>query len=132
MPWALVLGPPPAALMAASMPLPEGVSEGEYIGAVMGESIKVVKCETSGLLVPASAEIVLEGVVSTTDKDLEGPYGELHGYLYLGDKIPEMLLFCVDCITHRDDAILPVCAVGRAVDETHAILGPLIAFEILH
>ncbi|KAK8149789.1 hypothetical protein G3M48_005542 [Beauveria asiatica] len=132
MPWALVLGAPPAALMAASMPLPEGVSEGEYIGAVMGESIEVVKCETSGLLVPASAEIVLEGVVSTTDKDLEGPYGEMHGYLYPGDKIPEMPLFRVDCITHRHDAILPVCAAGRAVDETHAILGPLVASEILH
>ncbi|OAA56068.1 protein phosphatases PP1 regulatory subunit sds22 [Cordyceps fumosorosea ARSEF 2679] len=131
MPWALVLGAPPAALMASSMPLPENVSEGEYIGAVMGEPIDVVKCETNGLLVPATAEIVFEGVVSATEKDVEGPYGEMHGYLYPGDKIPDMPLFRVDCITHRDNAILPVCAAGKAVDETHAILGPLIASEIL-
>lgn len=124
MPWALVLGAPPAALMASSMPLPDNVSEGDYIGAVMGNSIQVVKCETNDLLVPASAEIVLEGVVSISKKDFEGPFGEMHGYIYPGDKIPDMPLFRVDCITHRNDAILPVCSAGRAVDET--VSGPAI------
>ena len=118
MPWALVLGSPPAALMASSMPLPENISEGDYIGAVMGHAIDVVKCETNDLLVPASTEIVLEGVVSISKTGLEGPLGEMHGYLYPGDKIPDMPLFRVDCITHRNDAILPVCSAGRAVDET--------------
>lgn len=79
MPWAMAFGVPPAAIMAASMPLPTGLSEGEYIGALAGSPLQVVKCETNGLLVPANSEIVFEGYCSMTDKAPEGPFGEMHG-----------------------------------------------------
>ncbi|RFU33729.1 hypothetical protein B7463_g2644, partial [Scytalidium lignicola] len=153
MPWALVLGGPPAATMVSSMPLPEGVSEGEYIGSVLGYPIDVVKCETSNLYVPATAEIVIEGVVSSTELANEGPYGEMHGYLYPSDIVPDMPLFRIDAITYRDNAILPITATGRAADETvripfhfqleiimlaniiityqHTILGPVMSTEII-
>lgn len=79
MPWALAFGVPPAAIMAASMPLPDGLSEAEYIGSLAGSPIEVVKCETNDLLVPANSEIVFEGVCSITDRVPEGPFGEMHG-----------------------------------------------------
>lgn len=47
MPWALCFGVPPAAIMAASMPLPGGPSEAEYIGALSGSPLPVVKCGTN-------------------------------------------------------------------------------------
>lgn len=80
MPWALAFGVPPAAIMAASMPLPDGVSEAEYVGSLVGAPLEVVKCDTNGLYVPANSEIVFEGTCSVTETVPEGPFGEMHGY----------------------------------------------------
>lgn len=129
MPWALAFGVPPAAIMAASMPLPDGLSEAEYIGSLAGSPIEVVKCETNDLLVPANSEIVFEGVCSITDRVPEGPFGEMHGYTFPGDSHPQPK-YRVDMITHRKDAILPVSNCGRLSDETHTMIGPLAAAEI--
>lgn len=79
MPWALAFGVPPAAIMAASMPLPTGLSEAEYVGSLVGAPLQVVKCETNNLYVPANAEIVFEGTCSITERVPEGPFGEMHG-----------------------------------------------------
>ncbi|KAK3308620.1 3-octaprenyl-4-hydroxybenzoate carboxy-lyase-domain-containing protein [Chaetomium strumarium] len=128
-PWALAFGVPPAAIMAASMPLPDGVTEADYIGAMTGTALDVVKCETNDLLVPASSEIVLEGTLSTTDYAPEGPFGEMHGYVFPGD-MHDQPKYTVHCITHRDDAILPVSACGRLTDETYTLISSLAAAEI--
>lgn len=116
-PWALCLGVPPAAIMAASMPLPTGVTEAEYIGSMTGTALDVVKCETNNLMVPANTEIVLEGTLSITETGDEGPFGEMHGYVFPGDTHP-WPKYTVNCITHRDNAILPMSACGRLTDET--------------
>ncbi|KAH7187919.1 3-octaprenyl-4-hydroxybenzoate carboxy-lyase-domain-containing protein [Fusarium oxysporum] len=79
MPWALAFGVPPAAIMASSMPLPDGLSEAEYIGSLVGSPLEVVKCETNELYVPANSEIVFEGTCSITETAPEGPFGEMHG-----------------------------------------------------
>ncbi|KAK2596037.1 hypothetical protein N8I77_013545 [Diaporthe amygdali] len=129
MPWALVFGVPPAAIMAASMPLPGGLSEAEYIGSLVGTPLEVVKCDTNGLYVPANSEIVFEGICSTTETAPEGPFGEMHGYVFPGDAHAQPK-YRVDLITHRKDAILPVCNCGRLTDETHTMIGPLAAAEI--
>jgi UbiD family decarboxylase len=84
-PWALCFGVPPAAIMASTMPLPEGFMESSYIGALTGHAIDVVKCETNDLLVPANSEIVFEGTLSATETAPEGPFGEMHGYVFPGD-----------------------------------------------
>ncbi|KAL8277938.1 hypothetical protein RQP46_009570 [Phenoliferia psychrophenolica] len=125
-PWALCLGVPPAAIMAASMPIPDGVSEAGYIGAFTGASLEVVKCESNNLMVPASSEIVMEGTLSITETGPEGPFGEMHGYVFPGDTHP-WPKYHVDVITHRDDAILPMSACGRLTDETHTMIGALAA-----
>jgi UbiD family decarboxylase len=61
------------------MPLPDGVSKAEYIASLVGSPVELVKCETNGLLVPASSEIIFEGICSITETGLEGPFGEMHG-----------------------------------------------------
>lgn len=117
MPWALAFGVPPAAIMAASMPLPGGLSEAEYIGSLAGHALDVVKCETNGLYVPANSEIILEGSCSIFERAPEGPFGEMHGYVFPATPMDEPV-YKVDMITHRKDAILPVSNCGRLTDET--------------
>ncbi|KAK6206546.1 Ferulic acid decarboxylase 1 [Pestalotiopsis sp. IQ-011] len=129
MPWALCFGVPPAAIMAASMPLPDGLSEAEYIGSLVGAPLEVVKCDTNGLYVPANSEIVFEGTCSITETVPEGPFGEMHGYVFPGDTHTGPK-YNVDLITHRKDAIMPVSNCGRLTDETHTMIGPLAAAEI--
>lgn len=67
------------------MPLPDGVTEADYVGSMTGHPLELVKCETNGLLVPANSEIVLEGTLSVTETGNEGPFGEMHGYTIIGD-----------------------------------------------
>lgn len=116
-PWALALGVPPAASIVAAMPVPEGVSESEYVGAVVGKPLDLVRCELSDLLVPANSEIVLEGVFSLTQTAPEGPFGDYLGLVFDNDQRMSPL-FRVDAITYRDDAILPVSVPGRITDES--------------
>ncbi|KAE8448154.1 Ferulic acid decarboxylase 1 [Mollisiaceae sp. DMI_Dod_QoI] len=128
-PWALAFGVPPAAIMASSMPLPDGCTEAEYVGAMTGHALDVVKCETNDLLVPANSEIVFEGTLSITETAPEGPFGEMHGYVFPGDTHP-WPVYTVNKITHRNNAILPVSNCGRLTDETHTMIGALAAAEI--
>ncbi|KAH8680665.1 UbiD decarboxylyase family [Xylariales sp. PMI_506] len=131
-PYAIALGAPPIATMAASMPLPAGVSEAEYVGALCGSPLEVVKCETNDLYVPANSEIVLEGTISVTETAKEGPFGEMHGYSFL-DEGSLQPIYKVKAITYRNDAIVPVCVPGRAnlgPDETHTMIGTLASAEI--
>ncbi|PON28853.1 hypothetical protein TGAM01_v201961 [Trichoderma gamsii] len=129
-PWAFVLGVPPAAAMIAGMPIPDSVSEAAYVGALSGEPLKLVKCDTNDLYVPANAEIVFEGTISVTEQVPEGPYSEMHGVNFPGDS-KMMPVFKVNKITYRNNAILPLSATGRLTDETQSIGGLLTAAEIL-
>jgi UbiD family decarboxylase len=117
MPWALALGVPPAANLAAALPLPKDVSEGEYIGALVGQPLEVVKCETNDLLVPASSEIILEGYTSLVEKAFEGPFEDYMGLVFEGEG-QMMPTFTVKAITYRNDPILPVSVPGRITDES--------------
>lgn len=116
-PWALAMGVPPAAILAAGVAVPEGVSEADFVGAMTGSPLEVVKCDTNDLYVPATSEIVFEGTVSISEKGPEGPFGEIHGYTFI-EPPRQMPLFTVKAVTYRNDAILPICVPGRPVDET--------------
>jgi UbiD family decarboxylase len=116
-PWACVFGAPPAAIALGGTPLPEGASEDEYVGAMAGMPVDIVKCKTNDLYVPANAEIVLEGTISQTEKAIEGAMGEYHGFVFPDDKKPQPV-FTVNAITYRNKAILPISVAGKAADET--------------
>ncbi|MBI2960800.1 MAG: UbiD family decarboxylase, partial [Betaproteobacteria bacterium] len=72
MPVAIVIGQEPALTFKGASPTLEPVSEFDVAGAIRGEAIEVVKCETNDLYVPANAEIVLEGTIHPKERKLEG------------------------------------------------------------
>lgn len=117
-PIVVALGVEPEFAYVGGMSLPEGIDESHVLGAHFGEPIDVVKAETVDLPVPATAEIVIEGHVSHTDVDLEGPMGEYPGYLDRSQSKPKPVLH-VSAVTYRDDPILPVVAAGPPVEEDH-------------
>jgi len=105
MPVAVVYGWDPVMEFTAACPLPLGVPEYEVMGALRGEPVPLVKCETVDLYVPASAEIVIEGQISSDPEtfEWEGPFGEFTGY-YGGQKTKRPCIE-VSCITYRNDPI---------------------------
>ncbi|KAL4881913.1 UbiD decarboxylyase family [Aspergillus karnatakaensis] len=130
MPWALCFGVPPAAIMVGGMPIPKGVDEAGFIGALIGKPVDVVKCETNNIRVPVNAEIVFEGTVSITETAPEGPMMEYHGHVW-PEKSKLCPLFKVNAITYRADPILPICITGRATEESHTCWAVMIAAEVL-
>jgi UbiD family decarboxylase len=89
----------------ASAPVPTGVSEYDVMGAIRGAPVPLVKCETVDLMVPANAEMVVEGFIDDDPAtyEMEGPFGEYTGY-FGGDQGPKHITK-VTCITHRDEPI---------------------------
>ena len=103
MPAAIALGGPPAISYTAVQKVPETHDELAVSGGLMGQPLNVVRAKTVDLLVPAEAEIVIEGFINTECLEPEAPFGEYHGYMCL----PEYNGFMdVTCITRRSDAIL--------------------------
>lgn len=101
MPVAIVYGWDPAMAAVAAMPL-SSLGEYEAMGAIRQEPVPLCPCETSELKVPGSAEIVVEGTISTdpASYEMEGPYGEVFGFYGERQKRP---VIKVDCITFRND-----------------------------
>jgi 4-hydroxy-3-polyprenylbenzoate decarboxylase len=130
MPIVLAIGVEPGLPLVGGMPLPEGADESHYLGALFGEGIDVVRAETVDLLVPATAEIVIEGHISIDRTVLEGPFNEFPGYNATESSLKQ--LFTVSAITYRDHAIMPAVAAGPPVEEDHTIIGTTSAAEILH
>ena len=83
MPCAVVVGCPPAVSYAAVQKMPERLDEVAVAGALVGCPINVVRAKTVDLLVPAEAEIVIEGYINTELLEPEAPFGESHGYVNL-------------------------------------------------
>ncbi|MFI9583650.1 bagremycin/ferroverdin biosynthesis UbiD family decarboxylase BagN/FevL [Streptomyces sp. NPDC052236] len=129
MPYALVQGGDPAIPFVGGIPLPRGVDEAGYIGALYGQPLEVVRCETVDLDVPASAEIVIEGHLSVGRDAREGPFGEFAGYASTHTSMQPV--YTVEAITHRNDPIWPLVAEGRPVDEFHTVTGVGQAAEVL-
>ena len=100
---AVFIGGPPALLLAAASKVPYGVDEYGLAGALNGAAIEVAKAETFDALIPASAEIVIEGKIRTDILEPEAPFGEASGYL--GPRKMEKL-FEIAAISSRES---PIC-----------------------
>ena len=103
LPAAVVLGAPPCIAFASAQKVPETLDELHVAGALVGMPINVVKARTVDLLVPAEAEIVVEGLIDTEFLEPEAPFGESHGHVNLQEYNAFME---VTAITRRRDAIL--------------------------
>jgi 2,5-furandicarboxylate decarboxylase 1 len=102
LPVAVVIGASPATLLASQAVLPIDHDELEVAGALEGRPLRVVKCETSDVRVPAQSEIVIEGRVLPGVREPEGPFGEFPKY-YSPQEKREVI--AIDRITHRRNPI---------------------------
>jgi len=118
-PVAVVIGADPATILGAVTPVPDTLSEYQFAGLLRGAKTELVKCIGSDLQVPASAEIVLEGVIHPGETALEGPYGDHTGYYNEQETFP---VFTVERITMRRDPIYHSTYTGKPPDEP-AMLG---------
>ena len=118
-PVSVAIGADPATILATVTPIPDTLSEYAFAGLLRGSKTDVVKSLSNDLQVPASAEIVLEGVIEADEVAEEGPYGDHTGYYNEVEKFP---VFTVKRITHRKDPIYHSTYTGRPPDEP-AMLG---------
>ena len=101
-PIAWVIAAEPAVHLAAVANLPYGTDEIEVAGGLAGEPIAMVRCKTIDLMVPANAEIVIEGEIHPGEMDDEGPFGEFAGYMGPRERKP---VARITAITHRHDPL---------------------------
>ncbi|KJC56900.1 3-octaprenyl-4-hydroxybenzoate carboxy-lyase [Bradyrhizobium sp. LTSPM299] len=118
LPIAVAIGNHPAVLLGSQLYLGLGDDEFDNIGGMLGEPLKLVKCKTVDLEVPAEAEIVLEGELDPEEQIEEGPVSEFHGFYVsygagMGGRIT--------CVTRRKDAIYQAILPGYASE--HCLLG---------
>ncbi len=118
-PVAVALGADPATLLGAVTPVPDTLSEYQFAGLLRGAKTEVVKCLGANLQVPASSEIVLEGVIHPNETALEGPYGDHTGYY---NEQAEFPVFTVERMTMRREPIYHSTYTGKPPDEP-AMLG---------
>lgn len=100
-PVSIVLGQDPVTWVVSGSKLNRAkADELEVVSAIRGRPLDVVKSETNDLLVPANAEMVIEGEVVLAEPMLpEGPFGEMYGYM--GRRKEENFWMNIRCITHR-------------------------------
>jgi 4-hydroxy-3-polyprenylbenzoate decarboxylase len=111
MPVAIVMGGDPPSIYSASAPLPPNIDEYIFAGFLRKNPVKLTKAVTSDLLVPAEADVVIEGYIDPGEAlVLEGPFGDHTGFYSLADHYPAMH---VTAITMRDNPVFPTTIVGR-------------------
>lgn len=115
MPIALVIGADPLSSLIASASLRKEISEPDLAGAMMRQPVELVKCETSDLMVPANAEIVIEGEILHDQVGQEGPFGEFPGYRTEGIRMGVCMK--VNAITHRNSPIVSMISLGTPPDD---------------
>ena len=122
------VGGPPAMTLAAVMPLPDGIPELAFAGALARRAIRMVR-QTGGPLICAEADFCISGTVAAGQLP-EGPFGDHLGYYSLTHGFP---VLNVECVRHRRNAIWPFTVVGRPPQEDtsfgeliHELTGPAI------
>lgn len=110
MPVSVVIGGDPAYIYSATAPMPDNMDEMLLTGMLRRRPVKLVKCLTNDLWVPADCDFVLEGYVDPTEElAVEGAFGDHTGFYSLTDLYPR---FHIKAITSRKDAIYPATIVG--------------------
>ncbi len=107
-PVALVCGIDPVLFAVAGLGLPWGLSEYDFAGHIQKAPVSVIKGEMTGLPIPASADIVIEGEIPPpeVESEMEGPFGEWTGYYASGTRPSPVIR--VKAVYHRNDPILTV------------------------
>ncbi len=126
-PTAIIIGGDPATIFSSIAPVPEGLDKYLFAGITRKKGIKMVKCKTIDLEVPANAEIVLEGYVDPSDLREEGPFGDHTGYYTPVEPYPA---FTLTGIMKRKNPIYVTTVVGKPILED-AYIGKVIERSFL-
>ena len=127
MPFAIVIGAPPPMTMVACMHLPSGYPEYAFAGGLGAKPLVLVESKLSDILVPADAEIILEGHVYPNDTAEEGPFASISRY---SDR-REGFVYRIETITQRNDPVLPFVAEGVKGSDSMCLLSVLHSVEML-
>ena len=119
MPIAIMIGHHPLYYMAAAYTGPMELDELELAGALLGEPVETVSCETCDLQAPAHAEIILEGTIDPEVREDEGPFSEFQGYYFGGSG--QNPLVEITAMTMRSDAIFKGLQNGPDVEGAYTI-----------
>ena len=106
---AICLGGPPQVIFSSISPLPDNLSEYEFAGLLSGRRLRITKCQTNELWVPADCDFVIEGYTIPGETRMEGPFGDHFGHYSLEDEYPVMH---ITAITHKKDPTVPMTIVG--------------------
>jgi 4-hydroxy-3-polyprenylbenzoate decarboxylase/2,5-furandicarboxylate decarboxylase 1 len=118
LPVAIAIGTDPVLPLATQWMAPYGTDELALAGALRGAPVEVVKAETVDLEVPATAEIIIEGMVLPNVREEEGPFGEVSGYYTPSNPKP---VIEVTAITHRKNPIYQAALTGMPTTENHIL-----------
>jgi 4-hydroxy-3-polyprenylbenzoate decarboxylase len=131
---AVIIGADPILMMSSILPLPEDVDEIGFAGFLRGKSVPLVRARTLNMMVPANAEIILEGTVPAGVRQLEGPFGDHFGHYSEASDFP---VFNIRTVTRRRNAMYAATVVGKPPQEdkflgiaSGEMLGPLI--QLIH
>lgn len=127
---AIVIGATPNVMLVGSASIPYGTDELAVAGGIAGEPLEMVRCKTVPLEVPANAEIVIEGVVSTRTFEPRLAFGEYPGYLNMERNNRPVME--VTAITHRKNALFTPVTVGFAPSDTNSVWGFCNAAMLYH
>jgi len=127
---AVVIGADPILMMSSILPLPEDIDEIGFAGFLRGKSVPMVRAKTLSMSVPATAEIILEGVVPAKERRVEGPFGDHFGHYSEASEFP---VFHIRRVTRRRNSVYAATVVGKPPQEDKflglaagAMVGPLI------
>ncbi|MGH7847023.1 MAG: UbiD family decarboxylase [Candidatus Binatia bacterium] len=116
---ATAIGVEPATVVASQAKVPYGIDEFYIAGGLRGAPLQLTKCETIDVEVPASSEIVIEGVTLPGERVADGPYGEYPGCYSAAKQAPVLQ---VTAITMRRNPIYQTALTGMPVTENHTLI----------
>ena len=124
---AVVIGSDPGTIFSSIAPVPEGLDKFLFAGISRKKGIRLVKCSTVDLEVPANAEIVFEGTVDPNKLEVEGPFGDHTGYYTPADLFPT---FTLTGVMQKEKPIYLTTVVGKPILED-AFFGKVIERSFL-
>ncbi len=134
MPVAIAIGGDPVMSYIGTAPLPSGIDELLFAGFLRKSNVEMMPAKTIDMLVPANADIVIEGYIEPDETCIEGPFGDHTGFYSLADEYP---VFRITAITHRKNPIYQTIIVGKPPMEdcymgkaTERIFLPLIKMQL--
>jgi 4-hydroxy-3-polyprenylbenzoate decarboxylase len=127
MPVAICIGGPPELVFSAIAPLPNNLEEYMFAGFLGRRRLRITKALTQNLMIPADADIVIEGWVDVKQSRTEGPFGDHFGFYSLTGQYP---VLNITAITRKKGAVLPATIVGQPPMED-GFLGEAIGSQFL-